>query len=296
MSKGMYITIGLNEVDPGSYYGWSGELKGCENDARDMAAIAKSAGAEGITLLTDQATSENVTKSLYEAAESLDAGDLLILSYSGHGGQVGDVTADEDDGLDETWCLYDRQLIDDELYAMWAKFKPGVRILVFSDSCHSGTVVRDFFYESLYAAVEAKKSDLQSTDPSGTGPEKISMMIDGGRRPKAMPSKLSWAMYIKDKALYDSLQFLAGPSERAVIGASIILISGCQDNQLSGDGDDNGLFTWALKTIWADGKFKGNYLDFKKSIGAILPPSQSPNYFIVGASNLAFEAQPPFSI
>lgn len=121
-------------------------------------------------------------------------------------------------------------------------------------------------------------------------------MLNNGRRSKAMPSKLSWDMYIKNKPLYDSLQFLTGPSEKAAIGASVILISGCQDNQLSGDGDDNGLFTWGLKTVWANGGFKGNYLDFRKSIAAILPPSQSPNYYVVGASNLAFEAQVPFSV
>jgi len=45
--------------------------------------------------------------------------------------------------MDETWVLYDRQLVDDELYKIWSKFKPGVRILVLSDSCHSGTVPRD---------------------------------------------------------------------------------------------------------------------------------------------------------
>ena len=53
-----------------------------------------------------------------------------------------DVWGDEADKQDETWCLYDGQLIDDELYFELSKFAPGVRILVLSDSCHSGTVVR----------------------------------------------------------------------------------------------------------------------------------------------------------
>lgn len=52
--------------------------------------------------------------------------------------------SEKDNGrMDETWVLYDRQLVDDELYKIWSKFKPLVRILVFSDSCHNGTVTRD---------------------------------------------------------------------------------------------------------------------------------------------------------
>jgi metacaspase-1 len=34
------------------------------------------------------------------------------------GGQVNDIHNDEPDGLDETWALYDRELVDDELYAL----------------------------------------------------------------------------------------------------------------------------------------------------------------------------------
>ena len=47
------------------------------------------------------------------------------------------------DQYDETWLLNDRDLIDDELYALWAVFAPKVRIIVLSDSCHSGTITRD---------------------------------------------------------------------------------------------------------------------------------------------------------
>ena len=65
-----------------------------------------------------------------------------MLTYSGHGGQLKDENNDEDDFLDETWCLYDRQYVDDELNARLRDFKPGVKIFVLSDACHSGTVVK----------------------------------------------------------------------------------------------------------------------------------------------------------
>ena len=93
-------------------------------------------------LLTKKATRANVLAAMRAAAKTLQAGDLLFLTYSGHGGQVPDVTGEEDDKQDETWCLYDGQLIDDELYLELSRFAAGVRILVLSDSCHSGTVTR----------------------------------------------------------------------------------------------------------------------------------------------------------
>ena len=43
--------------------------------------------------------------------------------------------------------LYDGLLLDDELFKLWGKFKSGVRILVLSDSCHSGTILTADFGE-----------------------------------------------------------------------------------------------------------------------------------------------------
>ena len=37
------------------------------------------------------------------------------MTYSGHGGQIEDVSGEEEDKKDETWCLYDGELIDDEV-------------------------------------------------------------------------------------------------------------------------------------------------------------------------------------
>ena len=151
MPQGRSIHIGLNHVDPAAYGGWAGTLKACEFDARDMCDLATSRGFQTYQLLTTQATSRALFNALDDAAAALAPGDFLFLTYSGHGGQVPDSNGDEEDGLDETWVLYDRQVIDDELYGAWAKFQPGVRIFVLSDSCHSGTVDRMMEFAQIRA-------------------------------------------------------------------------------------------------------------------------------------------------
>src|SRR6185503_10044779 len=148
MARGKSIHIGVNQLDP-AHYGFDGKLRACENDAKSMRTIASSLGYESTLLLTDEATSTNVMKALSTAAEDLNAGDILLLTYAGHGSQVPDVNGDEDDRLDETWCLYDRMLLDDELYRLWSQFKSGVRIVMVSDSCHSGTMAR-FYAENAF--------------------------------------------------------------------------------------------------------------------------------------------------
>lgn len=305
LGTGRFLTIGLNRIDPAAY-GTSGTLQACENDARDMAALATKAGFTGTTLLNEEATSSAVLAQLASAAANLQSGDILVLSYSGHGGQVGDVTGDEDDALDETWCLYDRQLIDDELHAMWAKFRAGVRIVVFSDSCHSGTVtkslmltlhkrVQDFAPAHAQEAVlDFQRVDAALVDSKGQAFGAPDAAV------KALPLQRSWGMYLKNKATYDSLQLIAGGDKSLplAIQASVLLFSGCQDEQLSRDGPQNGAFTVAVKTAWNAGAFQGSYRDFYQLIKANkqLRADQTPNYSLVGATNLAFEAQRPFTI
>jgi metacaspase-1 len=76
---------------------------------------------------------------------------------------------------------------------------------------------------------------------------------------------------------------------------AVLLISGCQDNQTSMDGDHNGAFTESLLTVWNHGKFKGDYRAFHARIRAGLPPSQSPNLFVLGPA-AAFVKQAPFTV
>jgi hypothetical protein len=278
MPKGIALTIGLNAVDPKHYGGWSGELNACEADAEDMAEIAKGKGCQVKTLLTKAATRARMIKEVTAAAKALKSGDFFLLTYSGHGGQLPDENNDEDDGQDETWCLYDGELVDDELYNLWTKFAAGVRILVFSDSCHSGTVTKQAYYRAMGAARGAGVSANE---------DKVKYRF--------MPPDVALRTYRKNRAFYDAI-LKHRASKKAQVKATILLISGCQDNQLSSDGDFNGLFTANLLRVWNDGKFKKSYKSFHSTIVRHMPPDQTPKYFVVGASNAAFEAQTPFTV
>jgi metacaspase-1 len=271
MARGISIHIGLNSVDPNHYGGWSGELNACEADAADMALIAANSGFQTSTILTATASRSQVLNALQQA-EGLAAGDILFVSYSGHGGQLPDMNGDEPDALDETWCLYDGELVDDELYVALGKVKAGVRILVLSDSCHSGTVIKN---SALTLAL------VNSEIP----------------RYRAMPDDISYRTYLQNKEFYDKI--LADPAKKKAkqkFAASALLISGCQDNQLSGDGPFNGVFTAQLKRVWNGGKFSKDYVAFHKTILKGMPPDQTPKFFTVGPDNPGFLGQRPFSI
>ena len=290
-TRAISLHIGLNGVSAAAYAGWDGPLAACEFDANDMAAIARSKDMDATVLLTKKATRAAVLGAMRSAAKALGDGGFFFVSYSGHGGQVPDVTGEEEDKKDETWCLYDGQLIDDELYFELSRFAAGVRILVLSDSCHSGTVTR--------AALMP-----QATIPS--------------QRPKLMPESVAMRTYRDHQKFYDDLQKgvaqAAGKppvdpdAAIAQVAASgrlsaivqkfdpaVILISGCQDNQTSMDGEHNGAFTEQLLKVWNQGSFEGNYAHFHARIRARMPATQSPNLFTLGAAG-PFLAQQPFSI
>ncbi|MEZ4860231.1 MAG: caspase family protein [Caldilineaceae bacterium] len=287
MTQGLSLHIGLNRVDPAGYNGWDGQLAGCINDATAMQGIANRCGYHATLLTNEQATAANVIAAIGQAATTLTAQDIFFISYSGHGGQIPDVNGDEEDGLDETWVLYDRMLIDDELYQLWSQFEAGVRIFMLSDSCHSGTMAKVLYYNQLPPA-------MPSPAPSskGMGPGRI--MTPTAYR--AIPQDVQRAAYIQHQAIYDSLQWLATKGDRATVDASVILISGCQDNQLSGDGDQNGIFTGTLLQVWNNGAYQGSYYKFWKDIAALMPATQSPNYYTVGADNTDFANATPFVI
>lgn len=312
-ARGLSIHIGVNRIDP-AHYGTAGVLHGCENDARAMEALARAQGFEPRMLLTTEATSAQVLAAIGDAARTLRTGDILFLTYAGHGAQVPDLDNEDEDRQDETWCLYDRMVLDDELYAAWGSFAPGVRIVLLSDSCHSGTISRllaretailkEIYYANVAApaptrdigevrGVRAFLSSLPlprtSVAPSGT------RGVDGGAvLTRNLPQAYLPGIVQDHRELYRSAK--ADAARSAGVQATVVTISGCQDNQLSQESGGRGLFSTTLESVWAGGAFQGDYRGLHSGIVGRMPPTQTPNLTVVGAPNPAFQAQRPFTI
>lgn len=273
-TQALSLHIGLNGVDPNAYAGWSGELCACEADARVLAAAASRQGFAARILLTQRATRRAVLGQVRQAARRLEAGGFFWISFSGHGGQVPDRNGDELDKLDETWCLHDGQLIDDELTTELAGFRRGVRVLVTTDCCHGGTVVR------------APRSGATRAT-----------------RVRMMPPSVAQRTYAAHRAFYDRLQrrsgWQAAPADPDAalarvaalspttppptsFGAAVILLAGCQDNQSVEETDEHGLFTERLLRVWNDGRFLGGYRKFHSVLKAAMPATQTPKLSTLG--------------
>lgn len=280
--RGWSLHLGLNKIDRG-HYGGDGKLFGCHFDAEDMERIAGERGFEKRTLLLDEAaTRDTVKEAISAAAAELKAGDVFLLTYAGHGSQIPDFNSDEDDGSDETLCLFDAMLIDDELYELWSQFADDVRIVMISDSCHSGTVSR--------AARRTVTEVAEDGKPSvGT---------------RMLPLDLAARTFRNHRQFYTDLgRQQPGPNERLLsrelnmpLRAPVLLLAGCQDNQESQDGIGNGRFTQELLRVWDEGRFQGDWHRLAERIIVNMPPNQTPRLTLIGRAPEILAAQSPFVV
>jgi len=135
------LCIGIND-----YPGTGSDLSGCVNDANDWAAALQKRGFAMTRMFNNKATGGAIRDAISATLGAADAGDLVAITYSGHGSFVPDEDGDEPDGTDECICPYDISrngpITDDELFDLYSRRRQGVRLLVISDSCHSGSVAK----------------------------------------------------------------------------------------------------------------------------------------------------------
>lgn len=240
------LCIGIND-----YPGTANDLSGCVNDARDWAAELKTRGISVHMLLDAEAKRAVMVETIGNLITSAVKGDTLIITYSGHGTWVPDSSGDEPDGRDEALCPHDLAvsgaLLDDDIHSLFSERKAGVRIVLISDSCHSGSVTR------------GAEDDL---DP-------------GLPRIRFMPPE---AWMPKDQ--------LPPPQLRAVLpragftrAGGDLLLAGCQDTEYSWDTSfrsrPNGAFSYyALKTLRETRP--QNYQVWFNAIRAYLPSTRLP--------------------
>jgi hypothetical protein len=241
------LCIGIND-----YPGTDSDLSGCVNDARDWAATLHGRGF-GVTSLVDgEATRAAMVSALTTLIGGAAAGDSLVLTYSGHGTWVEDTDGDEPDARDEALCPHDiataGPLLDDDIRALFDARAAGVRLLLISDSCHSGSVTR------------GDESDL---DP-------------GGPRARFLPPAAWMKAGSLPAAPRASALTLAGGLRR--VGGDLLL-AGCRDEEFSWDtafgGRPNGAFTfYALKTLKQDQP--QTYEQWHAAIRRYLPSTRLP--------------------
>lgn len=151
-SPNVYVLlVGLTKVDNDAYranFDWYfPDLPGCQHDLDHMYDFMLEKHMNPVRLQDKreghEATADNVLKHIDEAARTLEKGGLFIFYFTGHGMQIDDNSSHigwtYKDGLDDVLICSDKPLFDVQLGNAWRQFKPGVRIVMISDSCHSGT-------------------------------------------------------------------------------------------------------------------------------------------------------------
>src|SRR5689334_16376839 len=99
-----------------------------------MARLARSQGLKPVKsneheLIGDAALYATVKRRIRSASRRLEAGDLFLLTFSGHGNSYDwghiPVLQERQEPSTETWCLYDNEIFDRELGALWTEFAEG---------------------------------------------------------------------------------------------------------------------------------------------------------------------------
>ena len=176
-------------------------------------------------------------------------------------------------------------------------------MLVFSDSCHSGTVVRMRREDFDQGATERRSALTASWRDMG---RPRAMAVPVGRDaqpsealPRALPPDVAIETYFQNKDFYDSIGSAVPREVRDNVRCHTLLISGCEDDQLSSDIGTNGLFTLQVRRTWNAGAFSGDHPGFHQAVRtAVLQsnPSQAPAFFTVGQAVAGFPQQKPYTL
>ena len=253
MTTKFALCIGIND-----YPGTGSDLSGCVNDANDWGAQLKKRGFTPTILLNKSATGKGMRDAINSKIGAAKSGDLVVIQYSGHGSFVPDKDGDEPDGTDECLCPYDVNangpVTDDEISAMFSARADGVRIVMISDSCHSGTVAR-------FAPITTPQTMKSKNAPV--------------RKVRFLPPATFLSTKATNRLGVRSMRPASPPGRHHGL-----LMAGCQDTEYSYDawfeGRANGAFTFVALRELAKLPATAKYKDWFTKIRQVLPSQQYP--------------------
>lgn len=254
MVQKMALCIGIN-----NYPGTDSDLSGCLNDVKDWSRVFTQHGFTVKKLQDAEATKKNILAAMEAMITSAQKGDSILIQYSGHGTYVPDKDGDEEDGTDECLCPHDLftkgPITDDELNDIFTSKKNGVKLVFFTDSCHSGTVTR-------FAPISTPPTTGGKTAPT--------------RKVRFMPP--ANFLSARDINKLGTIRNFRRSSPPGRYGS--LLMSGCQDVEYSYDAwfsnRPNGAFTFVALATLLKLKKDASYHDWFKAIRKVLPSQQYP--------------------
>lgn len=266
--RGVSLHVALDQFDNNFYSNSTLSLKSAERDAIDIAVIARLSGFTPTQLIGKDATREKAKSAISQAGRSLKAGDFFLLTFSGFGGHFPVFEKSRHYSRNDTWCLFNGQLLVKEVLGMLQQFAEGVKILVIADCSNTWFSC----WQQAPLGIYTK--------------EKLS--------PKSLPTDLCFSLYLQEKDLFDGAS-LKDFGQSANSNA-ILWVSACQANQTAFENDHNGLLTAAIKRMWAKKNLFDDYFGFFDAISIEMPVFQSPKTVSLGTQAQECFKGVPFSI
>jgi hypothetical protein len=249
------LLFGLN------YTGTANQLYGCIQDVQNVKTYLQGL-SYSVTMYTDltptRPTRANMISLLTTFLRSLGPQDTAFIWYSGHGTLLS--------GGINAWVPLDFQasgfLSERTITPLLSTLNAGVRLIIGSDSCYSGSMANlRYDLEPTTASRSLTSLDIREV-------EKVPITVATSRtvpsdHDVAHPTEfVQRAIAAQNYRLYDTRQ----PS----VSASIVHISGCRDNQTSADAyvdaASQGAMTWSfLKSLRTTGLTIGQIQDVMRS-------------------------------
>src|ERR1043166_2309714 len=143
MSDGYYLHVAIDDYCQTIRFCPEADLLASLYDADALNVAAMKGGFTKAfgrgTLRDNDATGTNVLKTIKDKLGNLASGDYLLITFNGYGVQPEDANGALNPA-NRGWLLHDGDFLLTDLFAELATAATGVRILVVSASCFSGTM------------------------------------------------------------------------------------------------------------------------------------------------------------